>query len=258
MHKQINFAQDREFPTDKDFYIWNQEALRDIVNALILSGAGTNSNFILSGVNPDGGNTTNGWMVIAGELLPFVGGATQATVIIVETIDQAPWKETGGSIVDKDTYYSRHVEFGTGAGQINLSSLLRIEFARTRQTLTGGYYYLGSAKITAAADWAFDPSGTKSIIHKDQFNRVHIYGLIQYTGVDCGASGQLIATLASDYKPTIPYGLTEQCKIFIDTTSYPVKTLVVKINKTSGEITAFNGDLVHNVYYLIDIEYISE
>lgn len=252
MHKQINFDQERDFPTTKDYYSFIQEALRDMIGAIMASGCGANDYIILQGVEEDGANHTNGWVVIEGELLPFVGAATSANIIITEAIVQAPWKDVGGATVNRDTYYTRTVSFGVGVGQIPFANFKRLELARTRQMLTGGSAYLGNANNPFGTCWS--STGFKTLIFKDQFNRTHIQGIMQYNEAS-PTLPNLIATLEEGFRMTRPsasdwYGeiinISDGSKGFI------------KIDATTGEITVLMGELIDTDWYFINANYITE
>ena len=73
------------------------------------------SNYILSGcINTSANNWSDGWIVINGELLPFVAssGTLTSNVHVVEVKEAI----TAGYETYDDVYVSRHVEFGSNVG----------------------------------------------------------------------------------------------------------------------------------------------
>ena len=68
-----------------------------------------------------GGNVTDGFVHITGELLPFVGGNLSTSVVIVETADSRGFED--GSV--KPVIYTRYATFGAGAGSYPWSSFRR-------------------------------------------------------------------------------------------------------------------------------------
>lgn len=77
---------------------------------------------IISGVNIVAGVAGNGWVVIAGEILPFQGGAVGSDVVISETIGQELFLDG----VNKDVYFTRAATFGAGPGSIPFANFRRL------------------------------------------------------------------------------------------------------------------------------------
>lgn len=67
---------------------------------------------ILQGVENSGGTVSDGWIVINGEILPFVGGALAANVIIVET----PTSYTFADGSSHDVEFVRYATLGSLGG----------------------------------------------------------------------------------------------------------------------------------------------
>lgn len=252
MHKNIDFTHDRDFPATKDSWGFMQEAYQEAIAALAASGG---SNYmIISGVEVSGGNHTDGWVVILGELLPFRQSATGTYVMIRESVTQAPWRETGGAIVQKDTYLDRYVEFGTGVGQIAFAGFKRMELARAISSAHDGTGYLGNANSPLAADWA--GSGTMTVFEKDQFQNVKIQGMLEYTGAGASGSGINIAicTLAAGYRPTRPI----QPYLYFEIVSTVTRDrCLCRINTSTGLIEVHTGDLTLGEFYVFDLNFIA-
>lgn len=124
MHKSFDFTQLGGFPFNQDRLKRMQEAYSDIQQVLAkLIG----DNVIISGVEVTGGiiegTAGDGWVVVEGELLPFVGAAMQPWCRVVQ-LDEVLVFEDGQS---KPVQISRYVTMGTGAGQFLFSSFGRIQ-----------------------------------------------------------------------------------------------------------------------------------
>jgi len=75
---------------------------------------------IIDGVSVVGGFASNGYVVIDGEILPFIGGAVGAEVVVVETIAQKLYNDG----ITKDTLKTRYVTFGSPGIAFNTFSKL--------------------------------------------------------------------------------------------------------------------------------------
>jgi hypothetical protein len=70
---------------------------------------------ILSGCQETGNNVAPGILIISGELLPFLGGAKQSKVRIVQTEETV----TSNTEIYDQLYVHRHVEFGSNLNDID-------------------------------------------------------------------------------------------------------------------------------------------
>lgn len=100
----INFYSGEMFPQYREAL----SKMQDMINLVsLLSGMG-GQNFILSGCTVgDDGQTSDGYVVVNGELLPFVGGATKSKITIVETRQDV----SAFGVVYPETYITRVVRF---------------------------------------------------------------------------------------------------------------------------------------------------
>lgn len=87
------------------------EALGDIVG----------EKSIIKGCNVVGNTTTDGYIYYNGELLEFVGGQTQTTIMIKEDVTDLLFEDGQ----QKPTFYRRYATFGTGAAQVPWSEFVR-------------------------------------------------------------------------------------------------------------------------------------
>lgn len=86
---------------------------------------------IVSGCETIGARTNDGVVFYNGELLKFVGGVNQSTVVVKETVSSAIF-EDGDT---KDVYKERYITFGTGTAQIAWSSFTGIESLTSLKTM---------------------------------------------------------------------------------------------------------------------------
>jgi len=78
---RINFTAKESFPLSSDTMERMQQMIGLNASIALLGGA----NYILSGCENDGsGNVSDGIIVIAGEIMPFSGGAVEENVVIIE------------------------------------------------------------------------------------------------------------------------------------------------------------------------------
>ncbi|MEI8087099.1 MAG: hypothetical protein WCG93_12895 [Paludibacter sp.] len=112
----INFTNDKKnFPLSTQALEFMKLLSQRSYQLASLGGVG---NYILSGcVNTSGTSWTTGWVVVNGELLPFVAGSGTLTsnVRIVETKESV----TAGYETYADVFVRRTVEFGSNVGGTN-------------------------------------------------------------------------------------------------------------------------------------------
>jgi len=108
------------FPFNTDTLTFMQKAYSDCISALSTLGG---DNYILKGCTVTGGAVSDGFVVINGEVLPFKRGTLQATVMIRENKESVLYADD----IERDSFFNRWVEFGTGAEQISWASLTRID-----------------------------------------------------------------------------------------------------------------------------------
>jgi microcystin-dependent protein len=76
---------------------------------------------IVKGCVVTGSNVSDGVVYLNGELLPFVGGAVQTTVVVIETSVDGEFED--GLL--KPIYYTRYATFGVGVGSVNWADFVR-------------------------------------------------------------------------------------------------------------------------------------
>jgi hypothetical protein len=118
MYKRINLTQLEGILFTQDLIEFMQSSYRDAIAALSVA---LGDYVIITGVELQAGNYTNGWVAINGELLPFIGGAPTAQIIIEEVVTQ----ELYGDGNNKDAYYVRTAKLGNTGGTA-LASFVRL------------------------------------------------------------------------------------------------------------------------------------
>ena len=112
--KLLDFNKMDGLPVSASTFKFIQEQMLQLQMLSLLGG----TNFIVSGCANVGGIVGNGWVVIHGEVLPFIGGAVQANVVIVDTPTIRSFHDT----TLNPYYHDRVAQFGTGATQYAWSS----------------------------------------------------------------------------------------------------------------------------------------
>lgn len=107
------------------------------------------NNVIVAGVTDLGSTYSDGWVVINGELLPFVGGTKAAQIIVNETIAQSAY----GDGSNKDAYYTRVAQCASTGG-INVTSFFRM--SNLNQLVTNSQLTTAINNLIASAPGALD------------------------------------------------------------------------------------------------------
>lgn len=108
------------FPLHTDTLKYLQDAYSETIEALTALGG---DNYILTGCEVTGSAVSKGVVVINEELLPFKGGTKQANVLVRENTNKVSYEDGD----EKDAYFTRWAEFGTGTSQIAWSSLKNVK-----------------------------------------------------------------------------------------------------------------------------------
>ena len=116
---RIDFSNPGGFPLDTDTLDFLQKSYTDPIKALTKLGG---DNYILSGLDDDGARTTDGWVVMNGDIMPFKGDLKQNTVVIINTSQTVDF-ENGA---ERETYFTRYATFGVSLESIPFASLARM------------------------------------------------------------------------------------------------------------------------------------
>lgn len=101
---RIDFTQQGGFPLDQDVLAFLQESTSTAANTAFLGGL----DYVLNGCAQTGSNIANGTVVINGEILPFMGGAIQEKVVVIETLENMNYED--GSVFP--SIKTRYATFG--------------------------------------------------------------------------------------------------------------------------------------------------
>lgn len=123
MYKRIDLTKIGGFPVTQDVLDFLQKSYRDCFAGL---AAQFGNLVIISGVADLGANWGDGWVVIGGELMPFVGGTKAARVIVQE--DSA--NETFGDTLVKTVYYTKTARLAAAGGDA-FTDFVRLRTARS-------------------------------------------------------------------------------------------------------------------------------
>jgi hypothetical protein len=116
---KILLQQTGGFPLETDTLDYMQTAYAQLQAIAALGG----DNYILSGCVATGGSTGNGVVVLAGEVLEFRGGITQASIVIREDRQSRPFEN--GQV--KEVFITRYATFGTGAEAIAWNTISKLK-----------------------------------------------------------------------------------------------------------------------------------
>lgn len=119
-------AEGEGFPADNEFLMFINTMIQQVAQLAKLGG----TDYILDGCTEAAGIVADGWVVLNGELLPFMGGAVGTDVTVVEAVEQATYLEDAnddGIGDSKDAYITRFARFGNdGEYTVTWASLRRI------------------------------------------------------------------------------------------------------------------------------------
>lgn len=122
MYKRLDLTQLEGLDLTQDTLDFLQTSYRDAFAGLSLF---LGDYVIVTGVTVSGGNYTNGWVCINGELLPLVGGLISPNIIIEEVIAN----ESFGDGNNKPVYYTRTAKLSNSGGT-PVSSFVRLKSAK--------------------------------------------------------------------------------------------------------------------------------
>jgi microcystin-dependent protein len=139
----IDLFKHPRFPLSTETIDFLQQMAVMMSNAAGIGG----TDFILSGCVETGSNISTGFIVVAGEVLPFVGGTKETYIVIEETKRSV----TAEGQVYEGIYISRQARFGTGSGQVAWSIFQRISipdiYARIAAIIPPGVIVMWSGTV---------------------------------------------------------------------------------------------------------------
>lgn len=121
IHKGFDFSQLGGFPMNQQRLEWMQAAYTELSGGL---AAFFGDNVIVSGCIVNGQTVSDGWIVVDGELLPFVGTITGvlSTFLIRTTITPLTFKDG----MQKNVQFSKYAQFGSSDNAIQWNKLTRL------------------------------------------------------------------------------------------------------------------------------------
>jgi hypothetical protein len=120
MNKRIDFTHLGGFPATQYMTNFMQESYRDCFMAIAnIIG----DKVIVQGCDIIGGQVTNGWISVAGELIPFVGGVLPAGASVA--ISEAPASRVFDNGATRDVYFTKTATIGS-PGSFLFSDLKRV------------------------------------------------------------------------------------------------------------------------------------
>lgn len=152
MNKRIGFTNNGGFPLTQYTLDWMQASYR---NAFMGLAGFFGDKFIVSGMDEVGGNVTNGWLSYGGELIPFVGGAIAADIVVIETPVSRQFEDN----LSHDVYFEKVAQFG-GPATFAYADLVRRESILS----ASGEIKMWSGLIAKIpSGWALADGATKNI-----------------------------------------------------------------------------------------------
>jgi hypothetical protein len=124
---KIELLQTGGFPFENEVLDYMQNSYT-LLNELASSIAGTDP-VIVKGCVVTGSSVSDGVVIIAGEVLPFIGGSLGAKVAVIETVGNKVFEDG----ISKPVYKTRHATFGVSG--IDWSSFKRLETLKAMQTI---------------------------------------------------------------------------------------------------------------------------
>lgn len=125
-NKRIDFSKTGGFPTTQNTLDFMQQAYVHAIQALAdLAG----NRVIISGMEENNNQISDGWIVWDGELLPFTGGPKQTHILIEEETESVIFE---GEASSTEVYHTRKAKFG--GSTLLYSDLVRLDKIKVLQS----------------------------------------------------------------------------------------------------------------------------
>lgn len=122
-NKRIDFTQPGGFPLTQNALDFMQQSYRKAIQGLAdLAG----NSVIVSGMEENGSNVADGWIIYNGELMPFEGGTKQNFFLIQEVKESELFEDS----ILKEVYFTKKAKFG---GNIPFADLVRLDKIKVLQ-----------------------------------------------------------------------------------------------------------------------------
>jgi hypothetical protein len=198
MNKRIDLTKTDGFPFTQDMFDFMQQSYRDAIAAL---ASAQGPLVIVTGVADLGADWGSGWVVIAGELMPFVGGTKAARVIVTETTGTEVFEDTGVETV----YFTKQAVLA-GAGGNLFADFVRIKTqAQVKADLDSLFTTIANKANAAQGAWTnlTLANGWAAGTHTPQY-RINQFGKVEFRGsVDSSLSTTSIISTTVPNNPNI-------------------------------------------------------
>ncbi len=171
MYNRIDFSHNGGFPLEQETLGFMQDSYRQAMAALSVF---IGNKVIVSGVIISGGVTSDGFVSVDGELMPFVGGTVGTDVVVEEITLSALFEDLNSHTI----YHTKRAKFGTGAGSIPFIDFLRIDsLASIHADINAVNPFVPVNEIAAT----LEPDFNLGLTFKKQFGLRKIAGLLGHT-----------------------------------------------------------------------------
>jgi hypothetical protein len=198
MNKRIDLTKTDGFPYTQDMLDFMQQSYRDAFGAIANS---LGPLVIVTGVDDLGAAWGSGWVSIAGELMPFIGGTKAARVIVTETTGTEVFEDT----VVETVYFTKQAVLA-GAGGNAFADFVRLktnaQIKTDLDTLFSGKAdrnQIAWQNFSLNTPWILQ--GHQPRFRKNEFGEVAFAGGIASNGVVIGAPNRVITTLPLGFRP---------------------------------------------------------
>lgn len=153
-HKRIIADQTGGYPLDLGTVEFMQQGYNSCLQGL---ASAFGDNVIVSGVVDTGANYSNGWVIIGGELLPFVGGLKNTRIVVEETIEQVTYEDT----ISKDAEVTRVAKCAS-VGGVLFSDFVRLDATHLKRSQSKSVL---NTKVIEVLDWDMKIEYDKTVSH---------------------------------------------------------------------------------------------
>lgn len=144
-HRKIITTDTGGYPLDLQTIEFMQNGYNDCLAGL---ASAFGDNVIVSGVADLGTNYGNGWVIVDGELLPFVGGLKNTRIVVEETIVQVEFEDT----VSKDAEVTRVAKCASSGGVL-FTDFVRLDATHLKRSQE---HSVLNTKVIEIGPWNMD------------------------------------------------------------------------------------------------------
>ena len=188
MNKRIDFSFTGGFPFSQNTFDFMQSSYKDAIGALATAYG---DNVIVTGIDDLGTSYSDGWVIISGVLMPFIGGAKQDKITTEEISDTETFNDDNVRTV----YYTKRAKLASLTGTA-ITSFKRMKSVSELETIIAD---LQAHKV---------PTGLISMWSGAIVDIPTGWALCDGTGGTPNLKGRFIVGYASDYAPYDTIGNT--------------------------------------------------